>query len=173
MIKNYDELKAIKKEQGSLAIAFGCFDVLHHGHFAFIDNVLAITSSPLAVGVLPDNYVKATKGEERPYNNENMRLENLDSEGAQNYTFMVNKKGEFSTYKEKFAIFSNELLWEYPINALYEIKPTEFYYSTDFPITNEILAVFNELNIKHQPIAYTEGISSTTLIEKLKTKIIK
>ena len=60
------------------------------------------------------------------------------------------------------------MLWQYPINALYKIKPTEFYYSTDFPLTDSILAVFEELNLKHYAIEYTKGISSTDLINKLK-----
>lgn len=168
MIKNYQELIELKNKNDGIAIAFGCFDILHYGHLNFINKVLELTTLPFAVGVLPDEYVKATKGDGRPVNCENARLNSLDKKGEQPYTFLINEKGDYSFYQKKFDLVGQEKLWEYPINALYSIKPTEFYYSTDFPLTKEILAVFEELNIKHQAVPYTEGISSTDIINKLK-----
>lgn len=168
MIKNYEELVELKHDNGGLAIAFGCFDILHFGHSNFINMVLELTKLPFAVGVLPDVYVKATKGDERPYNDEESRLASLDENTNAPYVFLVNKKGDFDFYKEKFNLSGKEHLWQYPINALYLLKPTEFYYSTDFPLTKEILSVFDELKIKHVAVPYTKGISSTLLINKMK-----
>lgn len=167
MIKNYQELIKIKEENGGLALGFGCFDVLHYGHLNYVNSVLGTTSLPLAIGVLPDSYVRLTKGEGRPVNDEVSRLNKMDMVGAQAYTFLIDKKGDYETYQKKFNLSGMEALWEYPINALYEIRPTEFYYSTDFKLTKEILAVFEELKIKHFAVPYTEGISSTDLIKKM------
>lgn len=168
MIKNYDELIKIKEENGGLAIGFGCFDILHYGHLNYVNAVLEKTNLPFAVGVLPDEYVRVTKGENRPVNNEKLRTAKLDEKGAQPYTFLIDEKGDYEYYKNKFNLSGKEVLWQFPINALYRIKPTEFYYSTDFPLTKEILAVFDELHLKHQAISYTEGISSTDLINRMK-----
>lgn len=168
MKKNYQELIELKAKNNGLAIAFGCFDILHYGHLNFINKVLETTSLPFAVGVLPDEYVRATKGEGRPLNCEEARLNTLDTTGAQPYSFLVSEKGDYSFYQNKFDLQGKEKLWEFPIHALYCIKPTEFYYSTDFPLTKEILAVFKELDIAHQAIPYTEGVSSTDIINKLK-----
>ena len=168
MIKNYEELIDIKNSCGGIALAFGCFDIMHYGHVNFINHVLEKTTLPLAIGVLPDVYVRATKGENRPLNKESDRLATLDKEGNQPYAFLVAEKGDYNYYKDKFHLSGKEVLWQYPINALYKIKPTEFYYSTDFPLTDSILAVFEELNLKHYAIEYTKGISSTDLINKLK-----
>ena len=170
MIKDYQQLIDIKNQEGGLTLAFGCFDILHYGHLNFINKVLELSACPVAIGVLPDQYVKATKGENRPLNNEEVRLKTLDDNLINAYSFLVNEKGDYSYYKEKFNLCGKEVLWQYPINALYLLKPSEFYYSTDFPLTKEILAVFSELNIKHQAVAYTEGISSTAIIEELKSK---
>lgn len=168
MIKNYQELIEIKALHNGLAIGFGCFDILHYGHLNFINRVLETTSLPFAVGVLPDEYVRETKGKDRPLNGEYDRLDTLDNKGAQPYSFLINEKGDYSFYQTKFNLSGGAKLWEYPIHALYQIKPTEFYYSTDFPLTKEILSVFEELNIKHYAVPYTEGVSSTELIKKLK-----
>ncbi len=168
MVKTYQELIKIKEAQGGLAIAFGCFDFLHYGHLNFFDKLSKLTSYPIAIGVLPDEYVRATKGEGRPVNNELDRLKTVDEALKTGYSFLVSEKGEFDFYKDKFNLEGGEVLWSYPINALYEIKPTEFYYSTDFPLTNEIKKVFEELNLTHQAVPYTEGISSTEIINHLK-----
>ena len=166
MIKNYQELVEIKNQSGGLAVAFGCFDILHYGHLNFVNSVLEKTSLPLALGVLPDVYVKNTKGEGRPVHTESERAGTLDSNAQHDYTFIVNEKGDFEFYKSKFNLTHGKLLWEYALNALYKIKPTEFYYSTDFKMTKEILMVFDELKIKHYAVPYTEGISSTAIIKK-------
>ena len=164
MKKNYQELREIKASKGGLAIAFGCFDILHYGHLNFFEKVAKLTTCPIAIGILPDEYVRATKGEDRPVNGNETRLNKVDEALKDGYSFLVNEKGDFSFYKEKFGVDSKEVLWCYPINALYKIKPTEFYYSTDFPLTKEILSVFEELNLKHQAVPYTEGVSSTEII---------
>lgn len=168
MVKSYQELIKIKEAQGGLAVAFGCFDILHYGHLNFFEKVSKLTTCPIAIGVLPDEYVRITKGEGRPINNEATRLKSVDEALKNKYTFLVSEKGEFNFYKDKFNLEGGEVLWCYPINALYKIKPTEFYYSTDFPLTEDIKKVFEELNLKHQAVPYTEGISSTEIINHLK-----
>ncbi|MBO5776766.1 MAG: adenylyltransferase/cytidyltransferase family protein [Clostridia bacterium] len=169
MIKNYEELKLIKRDASGLTIVFGCFDILHYGHLNFIKKVSELAQSPIAIGVLPDSYVRATKGEDRPINGELDRLYAIDAACPMHYSFIVNERGDYNFYQKKLSLTNApSVLWEYPIHALYQIAPTEFYYSTDFPITDTIKAVFAELNLKHQAVQYTEGISSTSLIEALK-----
>ena len=170
MIKTYDELIDIKNKENGIAVAFGCFDILHYGHVNFINAVQKMTELPLAVGVLPDEYVRATKGSGRPVNDERARVNAIDEKTTLDYAFIVNEKGDFDYYKKKFNLESGKLLWEYALNALYRIKPTEFYYSTDFKMTKEILTAFDELKIKHRAVPYTEGISSTAIIEGAQPK---
>ena len=165
MIKTYDEIIEIKEKSGGIAVAFGCFDILHYGHVNFINAVQNDTEFPFAVGVLPDEYVRATKGEGRPVNNENLRVKAINEQTGADYAFIVNEKGDFDYYKKKFNLEGGKLLWEYALHSLYRIKPTEFYYSTDFKMTKEILMAFDELKIKHFAVPYTDGISSTAIIE--------
>ena len=56
----------------------GCFDVLHYGHFKLLEFCRSL-GDKVIVGLNSDSSVKRLKGEERPFNNENIRKFNLFS----------------------------------------------------------------------------------------------
>jgi rfaE bifunctional protein nucleotidyltransferase chain/domain len=54
----------------------GCFDVLHYGHFQLISYAKSL-GGKLTIGIDSDRRVKESKGNNRPFHNENQRIFNL------------------------------------------------------------------------------------------------
>lgn len=71
----------LKNESKKVVFTNGCFDILHRGHVAYL-NEAKLLGDVLVVGVNSDDSVKRLKGPERPMNGESDRaflLENLKS----------------------------------------------------------------------------------------------
>jgi rfaE bifunctional protein nucleotidyltransferase chain/domain len=76
-IKPLEELERIvssaKTEGKTVALANGCFDLLHVGHVRYLRGAKE-RADVLVVGINSDSSVKRLKGPERPYINEQDRL---------------------------------------------------------------------------------------------------
>ena len=98
----------------------GCYDILHLGHISLL-NFCKSKCDYLVVGIDNDKMVKKSKGNNRPYNNENDRktfLENIKSVDEvfvfDSHDHLVNKLKELnpdvmvvgSDYKDKFVVGS-------------------------------------------------------------------
>ncbi|UOD35448.1 D-glycero-beta-D-manno-heptose 1-phosphate adenylyltransferase [Deferribacteraceae bacterium V6Fe1] len=68
-----DKLKDIK---GKVVFTNGCFDILHIGHLRYLEEAKKL-GDILVVGVNSDDSVKRLKGEKRPINKLNERMEML------------------------------------------------------------------------------------------------
>jgi len=68
-----DRLKDIK---GKVVFTNGCFDILHIGHLRYLEEAKKL-GDVLIVGVNSDESVKRLKGEKRPINKLNERMEML------------------------------------------------------------------------------------------------
>lgn len=68
-----DRLKDIK---GKVVFTNGCFDILHIGHLRYLEEAKKL-GDILVVGVNSDESVKRLKGEKRPINKLNERMEML------------------------------------------------------------------------------------------------
>jgi len=79
-IKTHDELAEIVREEKTLrkTVGFtnGCFDILHTGHVRYLRGA-SKECDVLIVGVNSDSSVKSIKGEGRPINRQDDRLEVL------------------------------------------------------------------------------------------------
>lgn len=65
-----------KKEGKKIVFTNGCFDLIHPGHLSYLLEA-ANLGDKLIIGVNTDSSVKKIKGEERPINNEQSRLQLL------------------------------------------------------------------------------------------------
>jgi len=76
-IKPIEELEQIvaeaKAERKTVALANGCFDLLHVGHVRYLKGAKE-RADVLVVGINSDSSVRSLKGPERPYINERDRL---------------------------------------------------------------------------------------------------
>ena len=67
-----------EKSQNRIGFVNGCFDVLHVGHIRLL-NFARSKCDKLIVGIDSDERVKELKGDSRPYNPQDIRLEMLMS----------------------------------------------------------------------------------------------
>jgi rfaE bifunctional protein nucleotidyltransferase chain/domain len=90
-IKEFGEIrKKMKNENKSLVFTNGCFDILHRGHAAYLNQAKSLGDF-LIVGVNSDRSVKALKGENRPVNNENDRAYLLDNLKSVDYVIIFDE----------------------------------------------------------------------------------
>ena len=151
-IYNLPDLKSLIKQWKStkkkIVFTNGCFDILHKGHI----EVLAKTANlgtRLIIGLNSDDSVKLLKGKNRPINDEDARALLLSA-----FSFV-----------DAVILFSEET----PLNLISEITPDILAKGGDYKI-NEIVG--HEKVQKNGgeviTIPFTEGFSSTDIIEKIK-----
>lgn len=71
----------------------GCFDILHLGHIKII-NFASSIADKVVIALDSDSRVKMTKGNNRPFNNQNDRKEFLQSICGVNEVFIFNTDQE-------------------------------------------------------------------------------
>lgn len=119
----------------------GCFDVLHYGHFKLLKHASSI--GDLHIGIDTDRRVKENKGINRPFHNQNQRLEILSS---------------FNFVKKVYIFDTDEEL----INIIKSLEPDLMVIGTDYKDKNIIgseyikeISYFNKL----------DGLSSTQILK--------
>ncbi|HET9850182.1 MAG TPA: adenylyltransferase/cytidyltransferase family protein [Candidatus Saccharimonadales bacterium] len=90
MIVEGKELSVIRADlkDSTIALRFGCYDILHAGHQEGIDFATA-QADVLAVGVMPDSYIARKKGIGRPVNGEASRVRSIDEAVGVDYSFIA------------------------------------------------------------------------------------
>jgi D-beta-D-heptose 7-phosphate kinase / D-beta-D-heptose 1-phosphate adenosyltransferase len=73
-----DKLKELKSEGKKIVFTNGCFDILHRGHVNFLNHAKAY-GDVLVVGINTDESIRRVKGEERPINTLEDRIEVLSA----------------------------------------------------------------------------------------------
>ena len=103
MILSSGEFKKIrsdlKKEKKILVFTNGCFDILHKGHAAYLNQAKSL-GDYLIVGVNSDRSVKVLKGDSRPVNNENDRAFLLDNLKSVDYVIIFDEDTPYKLIKE-------------------------------------------------------------------------
>ncbi len=145
---NEDQLmKHLKKIRDGLTIGFtnGCFDLLHEGHLSLLSNARQKCDF-LIVGLNSDLSVKLLKGENRPIDNELVRLKKL------------------STIKDVDAlIVFNE---ETPLKTINRLLPDILFKGSDYKY-KEVIGSESVINNggKIKFIDILEGFSTTNIIK--------
>lgn len=141
--------KFLEKSEGKKVVfTNGCFDILHKGHVAYL-NEAKKCGDLLIVGLNSDASVKRLKGEERPINNEQDRkylLENLKS-------------------VDFVEIFDEQT----PLNLIKTIMPSILVKGGDWKIeqivgSKEVIDNGGDV----YSLNFVDGFSTTNIIEKIK-----
>lgn len=85
--KNLGEVRSVHTDE-RLALRFGTYDLLHADHQRSLE-VAADAGKILVVGIMPDEYVRRIKGDDRPINPEDVRAANIDRSPLVDYTFIT------------------------------------------------------------------------------------
>ena len=137
-----------KSEGKTVAFTNGCFDILHAGHIASLQEA-AQQADKLIVALNADSSVKALKGELRPVNNENARAVVMAALG------MV----------DAVVVFSEPT----PKELILALKPDVLVKGGDYKVEDiagakEVISWGGKVVIN--PIV--KGFSTTAIIEKMK-----
>lgn len=144
-------VKEQRKNGKKIILTNGCFDVLHKGHVAYL-NESANLGDCLIVGINSDISVKKLKGPIRPLNSEYDRCFLLSNIKCVDNVFIFNE----TTIA----------------NSLDIIKPDVWTKAGDYNLTNinqTELLMLNKHSIEAQFLSFVDGFSTTKLIEKLTT----
>ncbi|MFH1395139.1 MAG: D-glycero-beta-D-manno-heptose 1-phosphate adenylyltransferase [Candidatus Omnitrophota bacterium] len=143
-----DIIKARKADGKKIGFTNGCFDILHAGHVRYLSEAKK-NCDFLIVAVNSDSSVKKIKGNSRPINGQNARMEVLAA--LESVDFIV--------------LFEEET----PENLIRIITPDILFKGGDWAEENVVGGDYVRSkggNVKL--ISYAEGFSTTGIIEKLK-----
>ena len=154
-------VKKAKEEGKKTGLITGCFDILHLGHievFRFAKKRVDI----LVVGVDSDESIRISKGEKRPFNSLQKRMDFLQEISLVDYTFPIIGVIPFGSNKASKVHKS----------LLRKLKP-------DYLITGVVADKFwkdkkkvaKELGIKFLADERRRGSESTKIIEKLEEEL--
>ncbi len=152
-IKSFSEISryvnALRLTGKKVVFTNGCFDILHKGHVDYLAKARDL-GGLLVVGLNSDDSVKRlNKGSNRPINNQEARASVLASLGC----------------IDAVVIFEEDT----PLELIKEVHPDVLVKGGDYQAENvvghkEVIAWGGEVKI----IPFTEGYSTSTLIEKIK-----
>ena len=115
-----ETISVIKKENKKIVFTNGCFDILHAGHVRYLKQSKAC-GDVLIVGLNSDSSVKQLKGDSRPVNKEQDRLEVLSGLEAVDYVVIFEEKTPENIIKEiKPDIYTKGA--DYTLDTLPEAK---------------------------------------------------
>lgn len=147
------------------ALAYGCFDILHVGHVRFFQQIKKQTELPLCVGVLPDYVVSLRKGVNRPIICEEQRVEVISAFRNVDFAFVLEQSDRIISLKDEYNLDDREIpLWSTALSWLDILRPREFYYSSDFIMTEKIRQFFVDRNIHKYVVPYTKDISTSKIL---------
>lgn len=145
IIKNYKDI--IHTLNGkSIVFTNGCFDIIHRGHAVYLKKAKEL-GDILIVGINSDESVKNLKGDLRPINDLESRMEVLSSLECVDYVI------PFSTAT--------------PYDLIKEIKPKILAKGGDYEVKN---IIGNDVADKTVVIPFEDGFSTTKIIEKITKK---
>ena len=89
----------IRKKNKKLVFTNGCFDLIHRGHVAYLNEAKSLGDF-LVIGLNSDSSVKKLdKGANRPFNNENDRAFVLDNLKAVDYVIIFSEDTPYNLIK--------------------------------------------------------------------------
>lgn len=140
-------IDSLKKNSKTIVFTNGCFDILHPGHVAYLEEA-KLLGDVLVVGVNSDKSVKRLKGESRPINDfffRSLMLAALES---------VN-----------FVIEFNE---DTPLNLIKLVSPSILVKGNDYAVKKIIGHDFVEsIGGETITIPFIDGFSSSAIISKI------
>lgn len=142
-------IKKIRSQKGELVLVTGVFDLLHIEHIRFL-NAAKSSGDYLLVGIETDARVKIIKGDNRPYNSQHIRLEQLSNLRAVDHAFLLPTS------------FSTQADW---INLMQTIQPDLYAISSHTAHQENKRHICNQLGIKLAIVhPHNPDISTTKLI---------
>ncbi len=143
------------KAKKTLTLVTGVFDLLHEEHHLFLSKAKEI-GDLLIVGIESDVRVRQMKGQQRPINNQEIRLKNLDKWGIADFIFILPE--QFSKPDDHRQLIS-------------KIRPNFMAVSSHTKFMREKEMILSEFTAKLVVVHdFNPEFSSSKLIQNLKKK---
>lgn len=143
-------LDILRSAGSTIVFTNGCFDLIHTGHTRYLAKAKSL-GDILVVGVNSDSSVRKIKGEKRPINNEDDRMETLASLASVDFVVLFNEPD--------------------PHRVISELQPDVLVKGGDWPIDKIIgRDVVEARGGTVISTGYIEGASTTGIIENILKK---
>lgn len=110
-----------------IVLTTGCFDLFHTGHLSLLKYCKSL-GQYLIVGINSDDYVRATKGKNRPIIGENDRLKIIQSIKYVDFAYVFNSKSavsEIQLIRPDIFVMNSESIKLFPILIAFVSKWTQ------------------------------------------------
>ncbi len=170
---DYDRLAGIlaeeRKSGKKIVMCSGTFDLFHIGHMRMLAAAKA-KGDVLVVAVKSDR-AAALKKEDPPVMNQDYRMETIANCISADYVTLV----DYDPYRPVPYHFDNTSQYEWLnmfIPALEKLRPDIFVHENNLLIVDARRQLFGEYNVQGVIQDRTEGISTTDIIDKIKTRLL-
>lgn len=150
-LETIDQLLRLTQNDSGVVLAGGCFDLLHPGHFAFLNAAYA-QGDRLIILLESDEQIKKSKGASRPINNQKVRANNLINQTATTDVILLEGILNDTDYDEIVTLLKPAII------ATTENDPYKFH--------KERQAVLIGATVK-EVIKRLEDYSTTKILEEL------
>lgn len=146
----HDTVEFLNKNKKTIGCITGSFDLLHEGHKFAIEHCKSKVDK-LFVLLNSDNSIKKYKGPNRPIENQEIRIQNINNYDGDCYYF----------------IFDNLI----PNDILKIINPNKYFLSEEWSTSPIESLVLNKKYTKIEPHPFLSGFSTSNLISKEKASL--
>lgn len=164
-----EELKGAREEGKKIIMCSGTFDLFHIGHMRMLSAAKA-QGDILVVAVKSDKGA-ALKKEDPPVMNHEIRMETIANCISADYVILV----DYNTSRNINFTFENTSSYEW-LNmfepAVREILPDCFVHEDNKSIADARRQLFERYSVEGIIQPRTEGVSTTEIIDKIKTRLL-
>lgn len=164
------EIKKFRKEGKSIIMCSGTFDLFHVGHMRLLEE--AKSKGDILIVVVKSDKAASLKKEDPPVLDENIRMETIVNCISVDYVAMV----DYDSHRAVSLEFSNvaSFQWLNMFEPLMKIvKPDIFVHEDNTKLADARRVLFEEYNVTGIIHPRTEGISTTHIIDVIKTRLLK
>lgn len=102
-------LRQARECQKKVALCHGCFDGLHEGHLLLLKKAKE-AADVVVIGIEDDEYVKRTKGGDRPFHLLNERIRDILETSLVDFVFVIPSDNGSKIYKEIYKKIKPDFL---------------------------------------------------------------
>ena len=170
---DYDGLSAVlekEREEGKkIVMCSGTFDLFHIGHMRML--AAAKTKGDILIVAVKSDRAAALKKEDPPVMNQDYRMETIANCISADYVTLV----DYDPYRPVPYHFENTSQYEWLnmfIPCLDKLRPDIFVHENNLLIVDARRQLFDQYNVQGIIQDRTEGISTTDIIDKIKTRLL-
>lgn len=164
-----EELKSPREEGKTIVMCSGTFDLFHIGHMRML--AAAKERGDILIVAVKSDRGAALKKEDPPVMSEEIRMETVSNCLSADYVILV----DYNTSRTVQFEFENTSSYEW-LNmfepAVKAIKPDVFVHEDNKAITIARRQLFEKYGVKGIVQPRTEGVSTTEIIDKIKTRLL-